>query len=339
MMGEGNSPVWVLAEHHAGNLLPVSLEITGQARQLADALDAPLEAILLGENIDPLVNQLIHAGADVVHLGDARQYSIYQYEIYSQSIVTLAEERNPQILLVGSTYMGRELAPVIAAKLGTGLTAHCTNLIIDQDGVLEQQIPAYGGLMTILCPEKRPQIATVARGVFPMPEMEVDRQGVVLSIEPPRGLTTRLTTLDIVHSKPEGVPLETAQIVVAGGAGAGSLEGWLEIQDLANILQAGFGSTRPAVDEGWTELETMIGQSGRMVNPELYIGIGLSGEQQHMVGISGAKLMIAINNDPKAPIFEQVDLGIVEDCRVFIPALIAKLKQLEMQSGRSAHVV
>jgi electron transfer flavoprotein alpha subunit len=117
------------------------------------------------------------------------------------------------------------------------------------------------------------------------------------------------------------------------------LEGWLEIQDLANILQAGFGSTRPAVDEGWTELETMIGQSGKMVNPELYIGIGLSGEQQHMVGISGAKLMIAINNDPKAPIFEQVDLGIVEDCRVFIPALIAKLKQIEMQSGRSAHVV
>ena len=338
-MGEEHSPVWVLAEHHAGNLLPVSLAITGQARQLADALDVPLEAILLGENIDPLVKQLIHAGADVVHLGDARQYSIYQYEIYSQSIVTLAEERNPQILLVGSTYMGRELTPVIAAKLGTGLTAHCTNLIIDQDGVLEQQIPAYGGLMTILCPEKRPQIATVARGVFPMPEMEVDRQGVVLSIEPPRGLKTRLTTLDIVHSKPEGVPLETAQIVVAGGAGAGSMEGWLEIQELAKILQAGFGSTRPVVDEGWTELETMIGQSGKMVNPELYIGIGLSGEQQHMVGISGAKLMIAINNDPKAPIFEQVDLGIVEDCRVFIPALIAKLKELEMQTGRSTHVV
>lgn len=338
-MGDENSPVWVLAEHQAGKLLPVSLEITGHARHLADALDAPLEAILLGENVDPLVSQLVHAGADVVHLGDACEYQTYQYEIFSQCIITLAEERNPQILLVGSTFMGRELAPVIAAKLGTGLTAHCTHLIIDADGLLEQQIPAYGGLMTILCPEKRPQIATVARGVFPIPEMDEARQGVVLSIEPPQVPKTRLQTLDIVYSEPEGVPLETAQIVVAGGAGAGSLDGWLEIQELAKILLAGFGSTRPAVDQGWTELETMIGQSGKMVNPELYIGIGLSGEQQHMVGISGAKLMIAINNDPKAPIFEQVDFGIVEDCRVFVPALIEKLKQVETQTGRSAHVV
>lgn len=338
-MGDENSPVWVLAEHHAGKLLPVSLEITGHARHLADALDAPLEAILLGEKVDPLVSQLVHAGADVVHLGDAREYQTYQYEIFSQCIVTLAGERNPQILLVGSTFMGRELAPVIAAMLGTGLTAHCTHLIINQDGMLEQQIPAYGGLMTIVCPEKRPQIATVARGVFPMPELDQERQGAILAIEPPQGLKTRLQTLDIVYSEPEGVNLETAHIIVAGGAGAGTLDGWLEIQELANILHAGFGSTRPAVDQGWTELETMIGQSGKMVNPELYIGIGLSGEQQHMVGISGAKLMIAINNDPKAPIFEQVDLGIIEDCRVFVPALIAKLKQIEMQTGRSAHVV
>ena len=127
--------------------------------------------------------------------------------------------------------------------------------------------------------------------------------------------------------------------MVAGGSGAGSLDGWREIRELAETLNAGLGSTRPAVDEGWTDLETMIGQSGKMVNPEVYIGVGLSGEQQHMVGITGAKIMIAINNDPKAPVFEQVDYGIVEDCRVFIPALVESLKNLDSHAGGVDHVI
>jgi electron transfer flavoprotein alpha subunit len=193
--------------------------------------------------------------------------------------------------------------------------------------------------MSIVCPEKRPQIATVARGVFPMPNLDEDRSGSVLPVEPPQGIKIRVQTLEVVHTEPEGVPLETAPIVVAGGAGAGSLEGWLEIQELADTLKAAFGSTRPAVDEGWTDLETMIGQSGKMVNPDLYIGVGLSGEQQHMVGITGAKVMIAINNDPKAPVFEQVDYGIVEDCRIFIPALVERIMKLKSHAGRTAHVV
>ena len=135
------------------------------------------------------------------------------------------------------------------------------------------------------------------------------------------------------------MPLESARVVVAGGVGAGSIDGWKEIETLAETLNAALGSTRPVVDEGWTELETMIGQSGKMTNPELYIGVGLSGEQQHMVGITGAKVMIAINIDPKSPVFEQVDYGIVEDCRVFIPALVEKLKQLQSHTRRAVHVV
>ena len=150
-----------------------------------------------------------------------------------------------------------------------------------------------------------------------MPDLDENRSGITLPIEPLEGKDIRVKTLEILHEEPKGVPLETAPIVVAGGAAEVSIQGWLEIQALAEILNAALGSTRPAVDEGWTELETMIGQSGRIVSPEIYIGVGISGELQHMVGIVGAKVMIAINNDPKAPVFEQVDYGIVEDCRVF----------------------
>ena len=338
-MGDTKYPVWVIAEQILGEIPPVSLEITGQARILAERLGVEVEAILLGNGIEDQVDLLFSAGADVVHLGSAPEFTNYQCEIFTESIVARARDRNPQIILIGSTFMGRELAPLIAAKLGTGLTAHCIDLVLDGNGVLEQQIPAYGGLMSIVCPEKRPQIATVARGVFPMPNLDEDRSGSVLPVEPPQGIKIRVQTLEVVHTEPEGVPLETAPIVVAGGAGAGSLEGWLEIQELADTLKAAFGSTRPAVDEGWTDLETMIGQSGKMVNPDLYIGVGLSGEQQHMVGITGAKVMIAINNDPKAPVFEQVDYGIVEDCRIFIPALVERIMKLKSHAGRTAHVV
>jgi electron transfer flavoprotein alpha subunit len=338
-MGDTKYPVWVIAEQILGEIPPVSLEITGQARILAERLGVEVEAILLANGIEDQVDLLFSAGADVVHLGSAPEFTNYQCEIFTESIVARARDRNPQIILIGSTFMGRELAPLIAAKLGTGLTAHCIDLVLDDNGVLEQQIPAYGGLMSIVCPEKRPQIATVARGVFPMPNLDEDRSGSVLPVEPPQGIKIRVQTLEVVHTEPEGVPLETAPIVVAGGAGAGSLEGWLEIQELADTLKAAFGSTRPAVDEGWTDLETMIGQSGKMVNPDLYIGVGLSGEQQHMVGITGAKVMIAINNDPKAPVFEQVDYGIVEDCRIFIPALVERIMKLKSHAGRTAHVV
>jgi electron transfer flavoprotein alpha subunit len=170
-------------------------------------------------------------------------------------------------------------------------------------------------------------MATVARGVFPMPTLDETRTGQVLSVGPPLGVTVRVQTLEVVIREAEGVPLESAPIVVAGGAGAGSIEGWKEIEALAEALGAALGSTRPAVDAGWIDLETMIGQSGKVVRPEFYLGVGVSGEQQHLVGIAGAKVMVAVNNDPKAPVFEQVDFGVVEDCREFVPLLLAKIRE------------
>jgi electron transfer flavoprotein alpha subunit len=225
--------------------------------------------------------------------------------------------------------MGRELAPLVAARLETGLTAHCIDLILAETSVLEAKIPAYGGLLSIICPQKRPQMTTIAQGVFPSPQMDEDRSGEIIRLEVPADIPRRIQTLEVVRETVAGVSLESAPIVVAGGAGAGDPEGWRKIADLARSLNAALGCTRPAVDEGWADLETMIGQSGKMVSPELYIGVGLSGEQQHMVGVADAQVMVAINSDAKSPVFEQVDYGIVDDCREFVPALIKKIKEYQ----------
>jgi electron transfer flavoprotein alpha subunit len=327
--------VFVIAEQSDGGIQAVSLQLIGKAHELADELDSKVGAILLGNKLSNVAQRLIEAGATQVFLGDADILAPYQAELYTEIIVKLVDEYRPEILLIGSTFMGRELAPLIAARLETGLTAHCIELEINPEGFLEQRIPAYGGMITIICPEKRPQMATVANGVFSNPLLDSSRTGEIISVDIPEDFPLRTLTLEIVKEEVSGISLESAPVIVAGGAGSGDQDGWQQIAELATILNAGFGSTRPAVDAGWAELETMIGQSGKMVNPELYVGIGISGELQHMVGIVGAKTMIAINNDTKAPIFEQVDYGIVEDCRVFVPALVKALKEKKPYLGRT----
>ncbi len=320
-------PVWVIAEQIDCRILTVSLQLVGHARKLANELETSVEVVLLGDDLDGQTRQLLAAGADRVYLGNDPELAYYQPDIYAKTIVKLAREQQPEIMLVGSTSMGRELAPLVAARLKTGLTAHCIDLVLDENKILEQRVPAYGGLLSIICPERRPQMATTARGVFPMPELDQNRTGEIVPLDVADETPRRIRTLEVIREEPEGVPLESASIVVAGGAGAGDLEGWRKIANLAKVLNAALGSTRPAVDEGWTRLETMIGQSGRMVSPELYVGVGLSGELQHMVGIVGAQVMVAINNDAKSPVFGQVDYGIVDDCREFIPVLIDKIKE------------
>lgn len=326
MKEKATGPVWVLVEQLECRIRDVSLQLLGKARQLADQLGVALEAIFLGERIGDQAGELIAAGADRVFLGEGPNLVHYQPELYTELIVKLAQSRHPEVLLIGATSMGRELAPLVAARLETGLSAHCIDLVLDDAGNLEQRIPAYGGMITIVCPDKRPQMATVARGVFPVPEPDPTHQGEVVPLAVPRDLPAKVVTLEVVQEVPDGVPLATAAVVVAGGAGAGDAKGWQQIAELAAVLNAALGCTRPVVDEGWAGLDTMIGQSGRMISPELYIGVGLSGELQHMVGITGARTMVAINKDAKAPIFEQVDIGVVDDCREFIPVLIDQIK-------------
>jgi electron transfer flavoprotein alpha subunit len=325
-MNKKNGPVWVIADQIDCRILSVSFQLVGQARKLADELNTSVEVVLLGDNIREQPQELISAGADRVYLGNYPELSFYHPELYTEIIARLAQAQQPQIMLLGSTSMGRELAPLVAARLKTGLTAHCIDLVLDDKSILEQKIPAYGGLLSIICPEKKPQMATVASGVFPKPAMDDSRTGEIVSLELPDNVDARVETLEVVIEESEGVDLESAPVIVAGGAGAGDSDGWQQIDELAKILSAALGCTRPAVDEGWAELETMIGQSGKMVSPECYIGVGLSGELQHMVGIVGAQIMVAVNNDAKSPVFEQVDFGVVDDCREFIPVLIQKIK-------------
>ena len=322
-----NNPVWVIADQENCNLLPVTAQLVGQARILADVLETSVEVVLLGDGVGIHTEKLFASGTDRIYMGNDPDLATYHSEVYTDVIVKLAKEHNPQIVLMGSTFAGRELAPLVAARLKTGLTAHCIDLSINQKCILEQKIPAYGGEITIVCPERRPQMATVAQGVFANPSPDEGRSGEIVSVRGPFLFSGRIQTLEVVTEEPGGIPLDTASCILAGGAGVGDLDGWNQIAELATVLNAGLGCTRPAVDEGWAELETMIGQSGKMVSPEIYLGIGLSGEQQHMVGVAGAKIMIAINSDKKSPVFDQVDYGIVDDCRGFVPMLLEKIRQ------------
>ena len=321
-----DGPVWVVAERVDGRIQNVSLQLVGKARQLADELNSCVEVVLLGHEMKNRIEPLFAAGADRIYLGDDPVLNWYQADIYTEMIVSLALKIKPEILLIGSTCTGRELAPLVAARLATGLTAHCIDLKINDRNILEQWVPAYGGLMSIICPERRPQMATAASGVFPLPDMDESRRGELVLLDVPEAVFDRIRNLEVVRTEPETVALESASIVVAGGIGAGDEAGWRQISDLARILNAGLGCTRPVVDAGWAGHETMIGQSGKMVSPELYLGIGLSGDLQHLIGIMGASVMAAVNKDARAPVFEQVDYGIVADCREFVPLLIEKIK-------------
>jgi electron transfer flavoprotein alpha subunit len=326
MLKKNFGPVWLIAEQCDCEVEVVSLQLLGKARELADELGVACEAVLLGHNLGNAPQELVAGGAERVFVGEARALEFYQPTLYRDIISSLAEEYGPEIILMGSTFMGRELAPLVAARLRTGLAAHCTGLHHDKDQNLEQQIPAYGGLMSIICPEKRPQMATVAKGVFKAPQADHSREGKIVSVPVPESTDLPVKTMETVREASSGLPLEDARVVVSGGAGVGSPEGWETVRGLAKTLEAALGCTRPVVDEGWAPLDTMIGQSGKMVSPEVYIGVGLSGEQQHMVGVTGARLMVAINNDPKSSVFQQVDLGIVENCQDFLPVLMAKIQ-------------
>jgi len=298
----------------------------GKARSLADQLGTRAEAVLLGSGTAPASLSLLSAGAHRVYVCDDPAFAVYDPECLVATLVGLAKAHAPEILLLGSTAMGREVAPLVAACLQTGLTAHCIDLSLNDQNILEQKIPAYGGLLSIICPERRPQMATVAKGVFAAPDLAPSPSGEIIAVPVSQDVSGRVKTLEVVRAEPDTVPLDTAATIVAGGAGAGDAGGWRQIAALAKALNAALGCTRPAVDEGWAPLDTMIGQSGCMVSPALYIGVGVSGEQQHMVGITQAKVMVAINNDKHSPVFNQVDFGIVEDCRQFLPVLIEKIK-------------
>jgi electron transfer flavoprotein alpha subunit len=325
----GDRGIWVLIEQRQGELHAVGLELLCKARQLADKIKSEVTAVLLGCQIQHHAPRLIAGGADRVLIGDHPGLEPYRVLVYTHVLTAIISEYKPDTVLMGATALGTELAPRVAARLRTGLSAHCIDLDVDDQGQLLQRVPGWGGgvIVTIVCPDHRPQMATIMPGVM-LQSYDPIRQGEIVEVQvtiPETALGPEV--LEIVRNEPEeGLPLEKAEVVVAGGWGVGRAEKWAFIEELAQILGGAVGATRPPVDEGWARENQMIGQSGKTIRPKLYIGVGISGMMAHVAGMDQSEYIIAINQDPKAPIFGVCDLGLVADLDALMPILIAEIK-------------
>lgn len=321
--------VWVWVEQADGKAHSISWEMMGQGRLLADALRVPLTACVLGAGVGEIAPEAIAYGADRVLLVDDPELAMFRTEAYALTLRQLIEKERPEILLLGASSRGRDLAGSVATSLHTGLTADCTGLEIDpQTRLLLQTRPAYGGniMATITTPGHRPQMATVRHRVFDVPEPDPSRRGDIIAVEvvlPPESLAS--TVLSFVRVG-EQVNLADARIIVAGGAGVGGPDGFAPLRELADVLGGAVGASRAAVDAGWIPYAHQVGQTGRTVRPELYIACGISGAIQHRAGMSTSRVIVAINSDPHAPIFGIADYGIVGDCLQAVPALTRALR-------------
>ena len=322
--------VWVFAEQRDGKLKSVSYELLSKGRQLADTLETELCAICFGHKINE-VEQLIAYGADKVYLIDNPALANNQEELYIRELVKLIQEHKPEIVVAGATSLGRAFIPRVAAILKTGLTADCTGLEIDTDNrLLLQTRPTFGGniMATIVCETKRPQMSTVRPRVFKKNTPDRQRKGQIIKVDfDSESIISRTKLLSFIEDITEAVKLEDADIIVSGGRGLGKAENFQLLKELATVMGAALGSSRPPVDEGWIPYSHQVGQTGKTVCPKLYIACGISGAVQHLAGMQTSDTIVAINNDPNAPIFEVANYGIVSDLFEVVPMMIEKLKQ------------
>jgi electron transfer flavoprotein alpha subunit len=320
--------VWIFGEHRDGVLQEVTLEILTKAREIADKLKGPLSAVLIGNGLSRMVKELIDFGADTVHLIEHPYPFFYPSRKMVDILCEWVGEYRPDIFLFGATSLGSELAPKVAARLKTGLSAHCLDLGIDEKGHLLQIVPAFGGgvLATITCPEGRPQMATIKPGVMKIGE-KGERSGNILKRMIVPESESDIGLIEILREEVAEIPLEKAEVVIAGGWGVTGKEEWERLEQLSVLLKGAVGATRPAVDEGWAKDSQMIGQSGKTVRPKLYMGFGISGMMHHMVGIQDSDFVIAVNSDPNAEIFKMCDFGVVGDLREILPHLIEEIRK------------
>jgi len=320
--------VWVFAEQRNGKIARVVFELLGKARELAEKLNVKTSAIFLIGKDNGLSNELISYGADKVYLAESDLLRNYQTDLYTKVIAEYINDKKPQVVLYGATHIGRDLAPRIAQRINTGLTADCTGLDITEDNLLLQTRPAFGGnlMAQIICKKHRPQMSTARPGVFHMLEKE-DRKGDVINVKADISeKDMRVKVLKIIKETKKKVNLEEAEIIVSGGRGLGNKEGFKLIEELASLLNAEIGASRAVVDAGWVPKDHQVGQTGKTVRPKLYIAVGISGAIQHKAGMQTSELIIAINKDSNAPIFEVADYGIVGDLFKVVPDIIAALK-------------
>ena len=327
--------IWVLVEHEQGEVHPVSWELMGEARKLADILGVEVAGVVLGPPGDAsrrFCEQAFHYGADLCYLMADSILANYRNDPFTKGLTDLVNTYQPEIVLLGATVQGRDLAGSVATTLQTGLTADCTELNIDMDNRgLAATRPTFGGslLCTIVTKNFRPQMATVRPRVMAMPEQDKSRSGRI--VEHPLGMIeTDIITkvLEYIPDRRQDKPqLPFADIIVAGGRGMKKKENFQLVWDLARVLGGEVGGSRPVVQAGWIEADRQVGQSGKTVRPKLYIAAGISGAIQHRVGMEDADVIIAINSDPNAPIFQFASFGIVGNAMTILPALTEGFRQ------------
>ena len=321
--------VWVFVEQREGKIMPVSIELLGEGRKLADEIGCKLCGILLGDGIASLADDVQSYGADIVYLADAPELKDYTTDAYTNVIFKAINDYKPEIVLLGATHIGRDLGPCIAVKCQTGLTADCTKLEIDEETkMIKMTRPAFGGnlMATIKCPNHRPQMATVRPGVMDKAIADTSKKGetVKLDVKFADG-EIRTKVIEIVKSMKEMVSLTDADVIVSGGMGLGNADGFKLLQQLADKLGGVVGSSRAAVDAGWIDHSRQVGQTGTTVKPKIYFACGISGAIQHIAGMQSSDIIVAINTNENAPIFEIADYGIVGDLYKVIPAIMEQL--------------
>jgi electron transfer flavoprotein alpha subunit len=328
--------VWVVIEYNHGEIAPVSWELLGEGRTLANDIGCELAGVLCGYQVDQVILEAFAYGAEKVYVIDDPVLKDYRTEPYAEGITRLIRKYQPEIVLMGATALGRDVFPAVATRMQTGLTADCTVLGIDPETKLLQQTrPAFGGniMATILCKKHRPQMATVRPRVMKMPDRVEGRQGLVFREElgiKEEDILTKV--VEFIKADAKSVFLDKAEIIVAVGLGIGSQKNLPIVQELADVLGGTIAGSRKAVESGWMSHDYQVGQSGTTVRPKLYIAIGISGAIQHLVGMERSDYIIAINKDPEASIFRVSNYGIVGDCKEVVPAMTAELKK-RLQHG------
>lgn len=333
--------VYIYAQQVDNEISPIAYELLGKAKDLAADLDTQVTAVLLGSNVKSLADSLAQYGADRVIVVDNPVLEIYRTEPYTQALAAVINEYKPEIMLVGATAIGRDLGPRVSARVGTGLTADCTVLEIgdfplnplpnreQKHNQLLMTRPAFGGntIATIACPDNRPQMATVRPGVMQKIEPIADAKAEIIEFNPElEENNCYVEILDIVKEVSTAVDIQEAKILVSGGRGVGSKENFKLLEDLAEALGGTVSCSRAVVDNGWLPKDLQVGQTGKTVRPNVYFAIGISGAIQHTAGMEESDVIIAINKDESAPIFDVADYGIVGDLNKIVPLLTEAIK-------------
>lgn len=322
--------MWVIAEQENGQLMNVTFELLGAAKELCAKLEEKCCAVLVTAAAGELPQQLIAAGADVVYVVEDAKYADYDTELYTDAICQLSKKYDPASIMFGATDDGRDLAPRVAARLHTGLCADCTALDVTDDKLVAWTRPALGGNIcaTIICDVNRPQMGTVRPKVFKPAELDNTRTGEVIAFTPEAGAVSRVELIKKeALSSENAVKIDEADMIAAGGRGFGSKEKFDVLEQLAALFEnSAVAGTRAAIDEGWLTHSQQVGQSGKSVTPHIYFACGISGAIQHLSGMKDSDIIIAINKDAEAPIFTVAHYGIVGDVNVILPKLIKKIK-------------